>query len=262
MSASVVASTSDTEPDPTSSIEHRFGRLKARSSPSRDIILQTLYVKCAQPPLQPPNQCNFGSLATATQISIRFPRVVRIRDDKDFHSHTNLQEVVALAKASPAGLSLSRSPKGSASPKEPASPRAKRDTARKVAEAIATTTTTTTATVATIATGATNTISYSQAHEPTTYDKEYADKLKTFVGDITELGAGDGWASKVCLVCTHTHTHTHTTLLLLLTCHRWLYRFYCIAQMIRVNGASVVCLAPSPTKYVATRRCVSSSTGD
>ncbi len=38
-----------------------------------------------------------------TALSIRFPRVTRIRDDKDFSTHTNLKQLHQLAKASKEG---------------------------------------------------------------------------------------------------------------------------------------------------------------
>lgn len=37
---------------------------------------------------------------TANKLSIRFPRVVRIRDDKDWEGHTNLEEFVKIKEAS------------------------------------------------------------------------------------------------------------------------------------------------------------------
>jgi len=40
---------------------------------------------------------------TANGKSIRFPRVTRIRDDKDYTTHTNLDELMGLVAASNAG---------------------------------------------------------------------------------------------------------------------------------------------------------------
>lgn len=39
-------------------------------------------------------------------LSIRFPRVTRIRDDKDFSTHTDVPQLQALAKASAEGVVL------------------------------------------------------------------------------------------------------------------------------------------------------------
>eukprot|EP00026_Physarum_polycephalum_P000759 Phypoly_transcript_00760.p1 GENE.Phypoly_transcript_00760~~Phypoly_transcript_00760.p1 ORF type:complete len:1368 (+),score=261.80 Phypoly_transcript_00760:145-4104(+) len=46
---------------------------------------------------------------TAAAISMRFPRVVRIRDDKDWKTATNLQELIDLSQASKSDLSVSKS---------------------------------------------------------------------------------------------------------------------------------------------------------
>jgi len=40
---------------------------------------------------------------TANGKSIRFPRVTRIRDDKDYTTHTNLDELMGLVAASNVG---------------------------------------------------------------------------------------------------------------------------------------------------------------
>jgi DNA ligase-3 len=51
----------------------------------------------------------FSKEKTKEGISIRFPRIVKVRDDKNYHTATSLKELQTLFKESQKGVSLSSS---------------------------------------------------------------------------------------------------------------------------------------------------------
>jgi len=137
---------------------------------------------------------------TANKISIRFPRVTRIRDDKDFDSHTQLDELIAIAKAS-----AMQGPKGSPKASPMASPRGSpRELSpvieRKKPAATSTSTSTSTASSTTTSTSTSTTASASSSKLSTAITKDYSGLLQEFVGDIVALEAGNDLASKVRLL--------------------------------------------------------------